>query len=50
MRPTDLGHAGLRPVGLWRSRGLRWGLAVAVMLGGSLMAMFGLMYWRIARR
>jgi len=46
MRPIDLGHAGLRPVGLWRSRGLRWGLAVAVMIGGSLMAMFGLMYWR----
>lgn len=46
MRPTDLGHTGLRPVGLWRSRGLRWGLAVAVMIGGSLMAMFGLMYWR----
>lgn len=46
MRPINLSHAGLRPVGLWRSRGLRWGLAVAVMLGGSLMAMFGLMYWR----
>ncbi len=34
------------PARLWRSRGLRWGIAVAALLGGSLMAMFGLMYWR----
>ena len=46
MRLTDLDQADLRPVGLWRSRGLRWGVAAAVMLGVSLMAMFGLMYWR----
>ncbi len=31
---------------LWHNRGLRWGGAVAVLLGGSLLAMFGLMYWR----
>ncbi len=43
---TNLDQAALRPVGLWRSRGLRWGVAAAVMLGSSLMAMFGLMYWR----
>jgi signal transduction histidine kinase len=33
-------------VRFWRSRGLRWGVAVAGVLGCSLMAMFGLMYWR----
>jgi len=32
--------------GLWRSHGVRWGVAVAALLGGSLLAMFGLMYWR----
>lgn len=35
-----------QPFDLWRSRGLRWGVTVAVMLGSSLVAMFGLMYWR----
>lgn len=32
--------------GVWRSRGLRWGATVAAILGFSLIAMFGLMYWR----
>ena len=31
---------------LWRSRGVRWGAAVAAILGASLMATSGLMYWR----
>ena len=31
---------------LWRSRGLRWGAVVAVILGASLISMSGLMYWR----
>ena len=31
---------------LWRSRSLRWGVMVAAMVGCSLLAMFGLMYWR----
>jgi signal transduction histidine kinase len=31
---------------LWRSRGLRWGAGFAAILGGSLLAMFALMYWR----
>lgn len=34
------------PRALWRSRGLRWGAGFAAILGGSLLAMFGLMYWR----
>lgn len=29
-----------------RSRGLRWGVAFAVILGGSLLLMFALMFWR----
>lgn len=36
--------AMLRP--LWRSRGLRWGAGFAAILGGSLLAMFALMFWR----
>jgi len=36
----------LRSKTFWRSRGLRWGMAVAALLGSSLLAMFGLMYWR----
>ncbi len=46
MPRSDSGGPGPRPVGLLHSRGLRWGVAVAVLLGGSLIAMFGLMYWR----
>ncbi len=30
----------------WRRRGLRWGAAVAALLGGSLLVMFALVYWR----
>ena len=35
-----------RPGGIWRSRGLRWGAVVAMLLGCCLLAMFGLMFWR----
>lgn len=31
---------------IWRNRSLRWGIAVAGVLGSSLLTMFGLMYWR----
>lgn len=31
---------------IWHNRSLRWGIAVAGVLGGSLLTMFGLMYWR----
>ena len=34
------------PGTVWRSRGLRWGAAFAALLGGSLLAMFGLMFWQ----
>lgn len=34
------------PRGVWRSRGLLWGAVVATLLGFSLLAMFGLMFWR----
>ncbi len=44
VRTRPGGHPGA--VTLWRSRGLRWGAAVAAVLGCSLMAMSGLMYWR----
>ncbi|MBN8890806.1 MAG: hypothetical protein ABS99_03940 [Acetobacteraceae bacterium SCN 69-10] len=30
----------------WRSSGLRWGAGFAAILGGCLLAMFALMYWR----
>lgn len=30
----------------WRRRGPRWGVAVAALLGASLLGMFGLFYWR----
>jgi signal transduction histidine kinase len=31
---------------IWRRRGLRWGAAVAALLGACLLAMFTLVYWR----
>ncbi len=39
-------YAGLRAVELIRSRGFRWGTTFAAILGGSLLAMFVLMFWR----
>jgi len=44
MRANSLWPSGMAAV--WRSRSLRWGVAVAAVLGFSLLAMFGLMYWR----
>ena len=44
MRANNLLAPGFAAV--WHSRALRWGVAVAAVLGFSLLAMFGLMYWR----
>ena len=44
MPPTEAPASGSRL--LWRSRGLRWGAGFAAILGGSLLLMFALMYWR----
>jgi signal transduction histidine kinase len=42
MHRTDTPRHG----SVWRSRGIRWGAAVAALLGSSLLVMFGLMFWR----
>ncbi len=44
--PEPSRHAPLPPLSLRHSRGLRWGAIFAAVLGTSLLAMFGLMYWR----
>ncbi len=46
MPPIRPAASDSRSGGVWRSRGLRWGAAVAILLGCSLLAMFGLMFWR----
>ena len=40
------GETAPRPGSVLRSRGLRWGMAFAVILGTSLLSMFALMFWR----
>jgi len=44
--PERSRHGALPPLSLRHSRGLRWGAIFAAVLGTSLLAMFGLMYWR----
>ena len=44
MRRTESASFSLGTI--WHNRSLRWGIAVAGVLGGSLLTMFGLMYWR----